>query len=112
MSFRQWDVVKVRINPTDRDEHPAIIISPDEIAGDERTQRVNVLYGSTRRPGKELSVRQVLLNGADGLDHATVFECAHFFQVAPASISGSYGRVSAERRSQIKRKIVSLFRLA
>ena len=24
LELRQWDVVKVRINPDDRDEHPAI----------------------------------------------------------------------------------------
>lgn len=49
LELRQWDVVKVRINPTDRDEHPAIILSADEIAGG-RADRVNILYGSTKRP--------------------------------------------------------------
>jgi hypothetical protein len=47
--LRQWDVVRVRIKPEDRDEHPAVIISVDEICAS--APRVNVLHGTTRRPG-------------------------------------------------------------
>lgn len=50
LPLRQWDVVKVRINPGDRDEHPALIISADEVCAS--APRVNVLYGSTHRPGQ------------------------------------------------------------
>jgi len=45
LSLRQWDVVKVRINPEDRDEHPAVIVSPDEICSDSRRTKLNLLYG-------------------------------------------------------------------
>ena len=50
--LHQWDVVKVRINPEDRDEHPAVIISPEELCADLRKTKLNVLYGTTRRPGE------------------------------------------------------------
>ncbi len=107
--LKQWDVVKVRINAGDRDEHPAIVISADEIC--ESAPRINVLYGTTRRPGQPPRLHQAVLNGADGLDHATVFSCGHFYQVAQTSITGRYGSVSVVRRREIARKIVAAYRL-
>ncbi len=47
-TLRQWDVIKVRINPEDRDEHPAVVVSPEELCADPRKRRINVLYGSPR----------------------------------------------------------------
>lgn len=108
---RQWDIVKVRINPQDRDEHPAIIISPEEICADRRRLRLNVLYGTTRRPGQSPYSHDAVLNGADGLDHATLFTCSIFYLVERRKISGVVGRVSPERRRQIGRKIISTLRL-
>ena len=109
--LQQWDVVKVRINPNDRDEHPAIVVSPPEICGNLKKPRINVLYGTTRRPNMTIDPFEVQLNGAEGLDHATLFNCAHFYQVTRDTISARLGRVSAERRRQIGRKIVATFRL-
>ncbi|HZZ56481.1 MAG TPA: type II toxin-antitoxin system PemK/MazF family toxin [Opitutaceae bacterium] len=108
---RQWDVVKVRINPDDRDEHPAIIVSPDELCTDDRKGRLNVLYGSTRRPGQRAQPFEVILNGADGLEHPTVFSCVYVYGIDRRKISASLGRVTAERRRQIGRTIVATFRL-
>jgi hypothetical protein len=109
--LRQWDVVKVRINPQDRDEHPAVVISPDEIAGDPKTRKVNVLYGTSRRPGFTLRAHEVQLNSAEGLERATLFSCAHLYQVDPAKVTLRLGRVGVERRRQLGRKIVATFRL-
>lgn len=109
--YRQWDVIKVRINPDDRDEHPAVVISPDELCADERKTRLNVLYGSTRRPGQHAKAFEVVLNGADGLEHPTVFNCVYFYGVDRRKISASMGRVTAERRRQIGRTIVASYRL-
>jgi hypothetical protein len=66
MSYRQWDVVKVRVNPNDRDEHPAVVLSPDEVAGDSRYLKVNVLYGTTKRPRDSIRPGQFHLDTADG----------------------------------------------
>ncbi|MFA6961733.1 MAG: type II toxin-antitoxin system PemK/MazF family toxin [Opitutaceae bacterium] len=110
MKLRQWDVVKVRINPSDRDEHPAVIISPDDVVAVGR--RINVLYGTTRRPGMNVAAHHFVLNGADGLEHPTIVSCAHFYQVDIPAITGHYGHVSSERRRQLARKIVATFRLA
>jgi hypothetical protein len=110
-TLHQWDIVKVRINANDRDEHPAILISPPEICADEKKPRLNVLYGTTRRPGFAIQAHEVQLNGADGLDYSTLFSCAHFYTIERAKISRHLGSVAAERRRQIGRKLIATFRL-
>lgn len=111
MSPVQWDIVRVRINPEDRDEHPAIVFSPDEHCADPTRPKLNVLYGTTRRPNQLPRSHEAQLNGADGLDHPTLFNCAYFYSVPRARISGFIGRVGPERRRQIGRKIVAIYRL-
>ena len=88
--LHQWDVVKVRINPEDRDEHPAVIISPEELCADLRKTKLNVLYGTTRRPGENPRPHDVVLNGADGLEHQTLVGCAYFYGVDRRKIVASY----------------------
>ncbi|MEY2882109.1 MAG: PemK-like, MazF-like toxin of type toxin-antitoxin system [Verrucomicrobiota bacterium] len=107
----QWDVVRVRINPADRDEHPAVVISSDEFCLDPHKRMVNVLYGTTRRPGLDPRAHEVVLNGADGLEHPTLFSCGHLYTIDRRKISATLGRVAPERRRQIGRKIVGTFRL-
>jgi len=107
---RQWDVVKVRINPDDRDEHPAVIVSPDELCADERKTKLNVLYGTTQRPGQPARPHEVVLNGSDGLEHPTLVNCFYLYGIDRRKISSTLGRVTAERRRQIGRTIVASFR--
>jgi mRNA-degrading endonuclease toxin of MazEF toxin-antitoxin module len=109
--LHQWDVVKVRINPEDRDEHPAVIISPEELCIDPRKTKLNVLYGTTTRPGETPGAHEVVLNGADGLEHATLVGCAYLYGVDRRKITTSLGRVAQDRRRQISRKIVASLRL-
>jgi mRNA-degrading endonuclease toxin of MazEF toxin-antitoxin module len=108
--LRQWDVVKVRINPDDRDEHPAIILSPDEVAGG-RADRVNVLYGSTKRPAAPLLKGQILLDQADGCDHLTVFDCIFFPVVRKSAITARLGRVSPHRLRPLHQTLAAALRL-
>ena len=109
--YTQWDIVRVRINPNDRDEHPAVIISPPEVCANEKKPRLNVLYGTTRRPGFVPQEHEVTLNSADGLEHMTLFSCAHIYTIDRDKISARYGSVTYERRRQIGRKIITTFRL-
>lgn len=111
ISFRQWDVVKVRLRPEDRDEHFCIVISPEEICADERKPLVNILAGSTKRPAQTADPHEIPLNGADGLERLTLFNCSHFSQISRAKITTITGRVTPERRRQIGRKIVATYRL-
>ncbi len=110
-AFRQWDVVKVRLRPEDRDEHFCVVISPDEICTDDRKPLVNILAGTTKRPAILADAHEVTLNGADGLERPTLFNCSHFAQIHRAKILTVTGRVTPERRRQIGRRIVGVFRL-
>ncbi len=108
--LRQWDVVKVRVNPEDRDEHPAIILSSDEVAGG-RWPKINVIYGTTKRPADKLLPGQVLLDEADGCDHLTAFDCVFFPVVRKTAISKKLGSVSANRRRILHQTIAGALRL-
>ena len=110
--MHQWDLVRVRINPRDRDAHPAVVLSCEEDCLDPHLLRINVLYGSKRAPADRLESWQVQLNGADGLDVATAFDCGLFYLVDKAACSPTAGRVSLERRRQIGRKITEILRLS
>ena len=109
--MKQWDIVKVRINEHDRDEHPAVVISRDELCADELTERVNVLYGSKLRPAVSARPTEVGLNGADGLEFSTRFNCAFFYTISKTKVSRTLGEVAYERRRQISRKIAEVYRL-
>jgi len=100
----------VRIHPQDRDEHPAIILSPNEIVLG-RADRVNVIYGSTKRPGVDILPGQILLDQADGCEHLTVFDCVFFPVVGKASITSKLGSVSPARRRKLHQTLSAALRL-
>ena len=110
LMLRQWDVVRVRIDPQDRDEHPAIILSPNEVAAG-RADRVNVIYGSTKHPAVDLLPGQVLLDEADGCDHPTVFDCVFYPVVRKSAITAKIGAVSPNRRRHLHQTIAGVLRL-
>ena len=109
--MHQWDIVRVRINPKDRDAHPAVVISCEEDCQDSEFFRVNVLYGSKKPPASSLQPWQVLLNGADGLDFRTAIDCGVFYLVDKSACSPAIGSVSLERRRAIGRKMIEILRL-
>lgn len=111
MKLQQWDVVKVRINPTDHDQHSAIILSPSEIAGDDQWPKVNVLYGTPKRPRQPLLPGQILLDQADGCDHLTVFDCVFFPVIRKDQITEKLGSVSATRRRPLHQALSAALRL-
>ena len=110
-AVHQWDIVRVRINPDDRDEHPAVILTCEEFCHSPARTKLNVLYGTSRRPTEEPEPYEITLNGADGLEHPTIFSCGHFYTIDRRKITATIGRVAAERRRQIGRTIVSTYRL-
>lgn len=113
MSFplRQWDVVKVRINPDrDRDTHPAIIVSADEICSDGRHLRLNVLFGSKKPPAAGKRRYGILLNGADGLEFITEVDCGFVHVVSKEKVVGTAGRVTPVRQREIMRTMMECWR--
>ncbi len=109
--MHQWDIVRVRINPKDKDAHPAVVISCEEDCRAPEFLRVNVLYGSKRSPATAVEPWQILLNGSDGLDFQTAVDCGVFYLVSKDACSSPLGSVSLERRRQIGRKINEVLRL-
>jgi len=107
----QWDVIRVRIRPTDKDSHPAVVVSRADMCRDDRVPVVNVLYGTTRRPASAPGATDVVLNGADGLDRPTIVSCDHLHTVTKASIETRYGSVTLERRRALSRTIHRAFAL-
>lgn len=109
--YRQWDVVRVKINPErDADTHPAVVISAEETCRDGRQTRINVLFGSKKPPAIEKRPYGVLLNGADGLDFITEVDCGFVHVVSRLKIVGSAGRVTPVRQREIMRKMIECFR--
>lgn len=108
---RQWDIVRFRIRPQDRDLHPGIVLSGEEWCASPHTINLNVIACSKRVPGEATKPHQVLLNGADGLEFQTVADCRFFHIIAKAGIVEVVGRVSAERRRSVGRKINEVLRL-
>lgn len=111
MTVHQWDIVKVRIQPGDKDEHPAVVLSREEWCQDDRRRVLNVMYCTSARPGLSAGLCDVVLNGADGLERKTLVSCEHVHTVPRAAITATIGRVGVERRRQIGRTIVQAFRL-
>jgi len=111
MILHQWDIVSVRVRAEDKEEHPAVILSREEWCQDTRQSVINVLYCTTKRPASGATALDVTLNGADGLDRATLVACGHVFSVPRLRISSVIGRVSIARRPQIGRTLVFAFRL-
>ena len=96
--MHQWDIVQVRVNPKDRDAHPAVVLSCEEDCQDAEFLRINVLYGSKRPPAAGLEPWPILLNGSDGLDFQTSVDCGVIYLVPKSACSPAIGIVSLERR--------------
>jgi len=111
VDLRQWSVVKVRFRPTDRDEHPAVIVSNDEHCSDTRLTRLNLLYGTKTSPGNPARPHQSSIDSAEGLDCITAVDCSYFYTVEKDAITRSIGTVGAERRRAFKRTIIAAYRL-
>lgn len=111
VEIRPWAVVRLRFRPTDRDLHPAVILSNEEYCADSRILRVNVLHGTKVSPGSPARAHQVLLNGAEGLEFLTAVDCGYVYAVNKDDIEVEIGTVGAERRRALKRKIIEVLRL-
>jgi mRNA-degrading endonuclease toxin of MazEF toxin-antitoxin module len=103
----QFDVW--RFDFPQKGEHPVVLLShPDRCA---RGALVNVLYCTSQRQARAPYPYEVLLNGADGMDWETLCDCSILYTVPSAQLFGRRGRVSAERRRQIRAKVRDILRL-
>jgi mRNA-degrading endonuclease toxin of MazEF toxin-antitoxin module len=102
--FEVW-----RFDFPEKGEHPVVLIShPDRCA---RGALVNVLYCTSQRQSREPYPYEVVLDGADGMDWEIFCDCSILYTVSSARLFGRRGRVSLERRRQIRAKVRDLLRL-
>lgn len=105
MNLRRWDIVFVRADEKDPTGHPGVILSGENTLNDPKQARFNVLMGTKRPPAASTGAHQVLLNGADGLDHQTQIDCSLVYVARKASVIRLAGTVSLERRKEIQRRV-------
>lgn len=107
--MKQWDIFSYAFR---QGNHPAIVLSPDEIAENPDIEEVNVLFAATCRPITRPPKRhEVMLDESDGLDWKTAVRCHQFVLVRKADLRNRRGAVSQKRRREIARKIVEVLRL-
>ena len=111
MNVAQWDIVRLRINPEDRDEHPAVVISPNHVAQNLRVLKLNVLYCTKLPPAGTVAPTQFALNGSDGLEFRSVADGSFYHVIRRDRVTAREGRVSGERIGALKRKVRDVFGL-
>jgi mRNA-degrading endonuclease toxin of MazEF toxin-antitoxin module len=86
--------------------HPVVVISNNALCA--KGKFVNVLKCVTVRGAREASVVEVLLNGADGLDHKSLCSCDVSYLVNKADLNKPLGKVTTARRRAIGRVMIAL----
>lgn len=107
-SKNQFDIW--RFNFPERGGHPVVLISHPNLCAN--AAFVNVLYCTSQRQSRQPKNHEVLLNGADGFDWETFCDCSRMYLVDTKALFEKRGRVSLERRRQIRAKVRDIFRLA
>ncbi|MGA3181382.1 MAG: type II toxin-antitoxin system PemK/MazF family toxin [Verrucomicrobiota bacterium] len=105
----QFDVWRLHF-PDKGGEHPVVLISHPDICA--RSAVVNVIFCTSQRQGRRPHPHEVMLNSADGLDWETFCDCSCLYAVKSADLFAKCGRVSLERRRQIRAKIRAVFLLS
>jgi len=103
MTYRRWDILFLKQEDNDRTGHPAVVLSSDDVMGDDKQHRFNVLTGTKKEPAENARNHQVILGEPDGLTQPTFINCAMVFVVRKAAILRSSGSVTLHRRQQIQR---------
>src|SRR5882724_5240275 len=104
----QFDVWRYAF-PEKGGDHPVVLISHPDICA--RAAVVNVLFCTSQRQSRRPHPHEVMLNGADGMDWETFCDCSCLYAVKTSELFGRRGRVTHERRLQIRMKIRDVFRL-
>jgi|SRR5438093_4532760 len=107
--MKQWDIYTYAFR---EGEHPAIILSSDEMTENPDIGDVNILFAATCRPVTRHPKRhEIMLDEADGLDWKTAVRCDQIILVLKTALRHHRGFVSHQRRREIARKIIEVFRL-
>ncbi len=103
--MKQWDIWTCDFDVAGA--HTAVIVShPDRVS---RAPLLNVLIGSSQRATREARENEVVLDGADGLDWATLVKCDLMYLVEKDRLYRRRGIVSAVRRRALVGRISACF---
>ncbi len=106
--MKQWDVCQYAF---EHGAHPCVVISPPDLAENPEIQAVNILQCSTHRANRPPYENEVMLDKEDGLDWETLARCDRIHLVLRSDLKSVRGCVIPERRREIGRKIIQIFRL-
>jgi mRNA-degrading endonuclease toxin of MazEF toxin-antitoxin module len=108
--MRQWDIFDFPFaHPIGM--HSAVVLSPDDITANLDVAQVNVLIVTTVRAGYQPGRYDVMLNGADGLDHLSRVRVSPILQMDKAEVGRRRGALSAIRQKVLAKKIREVYRL-
>ncbi len=105
MHLQRWDIVFLREDERDATGHPAVVLSGPDVLENPKQLRFNVVMCTKKPPAVMVRTHQVLLNGADGLDFATLVDCGMVVVARKTSVLRPGGRVAHARRAQISVKL-------
>lgn len=107
--MRQWEIYLFPFQ--EEKPHPAVIISNDERALSHDLDHVNALICSSAKLNREAKKNEVILDEADGLDWKSAVRCDVIYLLPKAELQEQRGKVTAQRRTAIARKIAETLRL-
>jgi hypothetical protein len=108
--MKQWEILDYSF-PHPVGKHPAVILTPNEPLANPDLKEINVLIVTSVRVGYEPGKYDVMLNGADGLDHLSRVRVFPIYQVAKIDLGGRRGALSLTRQRAIAKKIREVYRL-
>jgi mRNA-degrading endonuclease toxin of MazEF toxin-antitoxin module len=108
--MQQWEIYSFP-HPSKIDPHPCVILSPDGILQNKRAKAVNVLACQTLYSGDKPEPTDVLLDEADGLDHATLVKCQFVLFFRQSDAGRLLGKVTRERRRAIRQSVLGVLGL-
>lgn len=93
----------------DKGLHPVVLISPPDRCA--HSARLNVLVCTSQRQNRRPYPVEVLLDTADGLDWESFCDCSILWVAESAKLTRKRGKVSLNRRLQIRSLLKELFLL-
>lgn len=107
--MQQWDIYSY---PFAEGDHPAVVLSPDELCLNPDVPEVNVLFCATHRPlTRPPKPFEIVQDEKDGLSWKTAVRCHKVLLVPKNRLTRRWGNVSPARRKVLARKLVEVFRL-
>jgi mRNA-degrading endonuclease toxin of MazEF toxin-antitoxin module len=107
----QWEIYDYSF-PDPIGSHPAIVLSPTEVADNPDIHFVNVLMVVSVRAARPMRKFEVALNGADGLDNLSVAKVLPVYLVAKMDLGRKRGLVTRLRQQALAGRIREAYRLA